>query len=113
MAHKIGVIGDKYSVMPFKLFGFDVRYGMSARQIRDSIEEMAEEDYGVIFITEQASEQVTETIDRSLIFPIRRNMSTRKISWAVILIHIIKVFQTSNLNYINSSSEHYILRHSV
>lgn len=64
MAHKIGVIGDKYSVMPFKLFGFDVRYGMSARQIRDSIEQMADEDYGVIFITEQASEQVSETIDR-------------------------------------------------
>ncbi|MBL1226967.1 V-type ATP synthase subunit F [Enterococcus sp. BWR-S5] len=64
MAHKIGVIGDKYSVMPFKLFGFDVRYGMSGRQIRESIEQMADEDYGVIFITEQASEQVVETIDR-------------------------------------------------
>ncbi|MCB5950798.1 V-type ATP synthase subunit F [Enterococcus sp. BWT-B8] len=64
MAHKIGVIGDKYSVMPFKLFGFDVCYGMSARQIRDSIEQMAAEDYGVIFITEEASEQVSETINR-------------------------------------------------
>lgn len=64
MAHKIGVIGDKYSVMPFKLFGFDVRYGMSDRQIRDSIEQMAAEDYGVIFITEEASEQATETINR-------------------------------------------------
>lgn len=64
MAHKIGVIGDKYSVMPFKLFGFDVRYGMSARQIRDSIEQMASEDYGVIFITEEAAQQAVETINR-------------------------------------------------
>ena len=64
MAHKIGVIGDKYSVMPFKLFGFDVRYGLSERQIRSSIEEMAAADYGVVFITEEASKQVGETIDR-------------------------------------------------
>ena len=26
MTYKIGVIGDKDSVLPFKLFGFDVRF---------------------------------------------------------------------------------------
>lgn len=64
MSHKIGAIGDKYSVMPFKLFGFDVRYASSAKHIRKSIEEMAASDYGVIFITEQASELAEETITR-------------------------------------------------
>ncbi|MGG5343890.1 V-type ATP synthase subunit F [Enterococcus sp. AZ192] len=64
MAYKIGVIGDRDSVMPFKLFGFDVVYAQSAKQIRATIESMAKKSYGVIFITEDASERAIETIER-------------------------------------------------
>ncbi|EOL44174.1 V-type ATP synthase subunit F [Enterococcus caccae] len=64
MAYKIGVIGDRDSVMPFKLFGFEVIYAVSSKQIRETIESMARNNFGVIFITEEASELATETIDR-------------------------------------------------
>ncbi|OJG18958.1 V-type sodium ATPase subunit G [Enterococcus canis] len=50
--------------MPFKLFGFDVRYGKEAIEIRGAIEEMAAADYGVIYITEAAAVTVPETIER-------------------------------------------------
>lgn len=64
MASKIGVIGDKSSVLPFKLFGFEVHYAISERQIRETIETMAKSNFGVIYITEEAAELAKETIER-------------------------------------------------
>lgn len=64
MAYKIGVIGDRDSVMPFKLFGFQVVYAISSKQVRETIESMAKNNFGVIFITEDASELAVETINR-------------------------------------------------
>ncbi|MBO0472562.1 V-type ATP synthase subunit F [Enterococcus sp. DIV0840] len=64
MAYKIGVIGDRDSVMPFKLFGFEVVYAISSKQVRETIESMAKNNFGVIFITEDASELAVETIKR-------------------------------------------------
>jgi V/A-type H+-transporting ATPase subunit F len=64
LAYKIGVIGDKDSVLPFKLFGFDVRYGHSGKAVRQSIEEMANSKYGVIYVTEQCADLAKETIQR-------------------------------------------------
>ncbi|MEO1771038.1 MULTISPECIES: V-type ATP synthase subunit F [Enterococcus] len=64
MTHKIGAIGDKDSVLPFKLFNFDVRVTKQANEIRRIIEEMAREKYGVIYITEQYAQLVPDTIKR-------------------------------------------------
>ncbi|MDH6364767.1 V/A-type H+-transporting ATPase subunit F [Enterococcus sp. PF1-24] len=64
MAHKIGVVGDKGSVLPFKLFGFDVQYGTDDKTTRRAIEKMAAADYGVIYVTEQCAAMVPETILR-------------------------------------------------
>ncbi|OJG52072.1 V-type ATP synthase subunit F [Enterococcus haemoperoxidus] len=50
--------------MPFKLFGFEVVYAISSKQVRDTIESMANNNFGVIFITEDASELAVETINR-------------------------------------------------
>ncbi|MGY3750434.1 V-type ATP synthase subunit F [Vagococcus acidifermentans] len=62
MNKQVGVIGDKYSVMPFKMFGFQVYYATSAGQIRKRLNQMAAEDYGVIFMTEAAAELAAETV---------------------------------------------------
>ncbi|MEI5992110.1 V-type ATP synthase subunit F [Enterococcus termitis] len=64
MVYKIGVIGDRDSVMPFKLFGFEVVYAVSSNQVRETIESMAKNNFGVIFVTEDASELAVETIQR-------------------------------------------------
>lgn len=64
MTYKIGVVGDKDSVSPFRLFGFDVQHGMTKTEIRKTIDEMAKNEYGVIYITEQCANLVPETIER-------------------------------------------------
>ena len=64
MAHKIGAIGDKDSVLPFKLFDFDTRTIKDKQVIRQQIEEMAKNDYGIIYITEEFAQLVPETIKR-------------------------------------------------
>jgi V/A-type H+-transporting ATPase subunit F len=64
--HKIGVIGDKDSVLCFKAFGMDV-YPVSESQAEENrkiIDSMARNGYGIIFITEQVASHVPETIDR-------------------------------------------------
>lgn len=64
MAHKIGVVGDRSSVLPFRLFGFDVRYGTDEKSTRRAIEDMSKAEYGVIYVTEQCAAMVPETIER-------------------------------------------------
>lgn len=64
MTHKIGVVGDKDSVLPFKLFGFDVHYATEPQEVRRVIEQMAKSAYGVIYITEQSAAMTPETIER-------------------------------------------------
>jgi V/A-type H+-transporting ATPase subunit F len=63
---KIGVVGDKDSILAFKAFGLDV-FPAFAHQPEDSrkiVDRLAREDYGLIFITEQIAQTITETIDR-------------------------------------------------
>ena len=64
--HKIGVIGDKDSVLFFKAFGVDV-YPVTLEDVdnnRKLVDRLAREEYGVIFITEQIAESISETIDK-------------------------------------------------
>ncbi|MGX7030884.1 V-type ATP synthase subunit F [Vagococcus zengguangii] len=64
MTYKVGVIGDKNSVLPFKLFGFDVQIVTDGQTTRRTIEEMVQANYGVIYITEAFASLVPETIQR-------------------------------------------------
>lgn len=62
--HKVAVVGDKDSVLVFKAMGVDVYDPIEVADIRQTIDRLAREDYGVIFITEQLAVQVPETIAR-------------------------------------------------
>ncbi len=64
--YKIGVVGDKDSILCFKAFGFDV-YPVSefeTEENRKIIDKLAREGYGIIFLTEQIAHSLSETIDR-------------------------------------------------
>lgn len=64
--HKIGVVGDKDSILAFKAFGLDI-FPTTVSAPEDSrkiVDHLAKEDYGIIFITEQIAETIKETIDR-------------------------------------------------
>jgi V/A-type H+-transporting ATPase subunit F len=64
--HKIGVIGDKDSVLCFKAFGFEVFPAILSKpeENRKAVDRMARDGFGIIFVTEQIAETITETIDR-------------------------------------------------
>ncbi|MFC4771804.1 V-type ATP synthase subunit F [Enterococcus hermanniensis] len=64
MAHRIGAIGDKDSVLPFKLFAFDLFTLKDKKLIRQKIEEMAQKEYGIIYITEEFAQLIPDTIKR-------------------------------------------------
>ncbi|AMB99238.1 ATP synthase subunit F [Aerococcus urinaehominis] len=64
MAHKIGVVGEKDVVIPFQIIGFDTFPVSSADQARQTIDRLAEENYGVIYLTESIAQEIPETVSR-------------------------------------------------
>ncbi len=64
--HRIGVIGDKDSVLCFKAIGIDVFPAVESEQEenRKLVDRLAREEYGIIFITEQIAQTIDETIQR-------------------------------------------------
>ncbi|GAA0117317.1 MULTISPECIES: V-type ATP synthase subunit F [Clostridium] len=62
--HKIGVIGDKDSVLAFKAIGVDVFPVVEVEEARKAIDRLARNEYAVIFITEQLAQHLEETIER-------------------------------------------------
>lgn len=64
--YKIGVVGDKDSILFFKAIGMDVFpvIETETEENRKLIDRLAREDYGIVFITEQIAQTISETIDR-------------------------------------------------
>lgn len=60
--YKIGVVGDKDSVLAFKALGLSTFPVISREETAKTIDHMAKYGYAVIFITEQAAKEVEETI---------------------------------------------------
>ena len=64
MFKKIGVVGDKDSVLAFKALGIDVFPVVEADEARKTIDRLAMNNYAVIFVTEQVAKDIEETIER-------------------------------------------------
>lgn len=64
MYKKIGVVGDKDSVLAFKAIGIDVFPVVEDDEARKIIDKLAMEGYAVIFVTEQVAQNIEETIER-------------------------------------------------
>jgi len=65
-AAKIGVIGDHDTIICFKAFGMDIFPATELKPEASSkkVNELARDSYGIIFITEQIAQTITDTIDR-------------------------------------------------
>ena len=61
--YKIGVIGDKDSVMGFLALGLNVFETSNAEQSAAYIRQAADEGYAAVYITEQAASEVMDVID--------------------------------------------------
>lgn len=61
--YKVGVIGDKDSVMGFVALGLDAFEAGDAAQTAELLRRLARQQYAVIYITEQAAQPVLDVID--------------------------------------------------
>jgi len=62
--YKIGVVGDKDSVLAFKAIGIDVYPVIEEEEARKTVDKMALNKYAVIFVTEQVAKGIEGTIER-------------------------------------------------
>jgi len=62
---KIGVVGDRDSILCYKAFGMDIFPATETEPdaSRKLVDHLARESYGIIFITEQIAQSISETID--------------------------------------------------
>lgn len=58
--YKVGIIGDKDSIMGFLALGIDIFPAYEADEIKRNIRDLVEKEYAIIYITEQASLLVQE-----------------------------------------------------
>lgn len=61
---KIAVVGDKDSILAFKALGVDVYSVYDENDARRTVDTLARNNYGVIFITEQIASLIPDTIER-------------------------------------------------
>lgn len=59
---KVGIIGDKDSVMGFLALGIDIFPAYTPEEIKKTIHNLAEKEYAIIYITEEASLKAKESI---------------------------------------------------
>ena len=62
--YKVGVIGDKDSILGFLALGIDIFPAYESDEIKKTVHTLAEEGYAIIYITEEASLLAQETIKR-------------------------------------------------
>ncbi|NLC11113.1 MAG: V-type ATP synthase subunit F [Firmicutes bacterium] len=60
--YKIGVIGDKDSILGFKTLGVAIFPVVDAQAALSILKQVAKEDYAVLFITEELAQQLEEPI---------------------------------------------------
>ncbi|MEF9922473.1 MAG: V-type ATP synthase subunit F [Anaerovoracaceae bacterium] len=62
--YKIGVIGDRESVLGFKAVGLDVFPCSESEEAKRILHEIAKEEYAIIYITEGLAKDITTEIDK-------------------------------------------------
>lgn len=62
--YKIAIIGDKKSILPFNSVGLDIFITYEAQEAARTVDRLAREKYGIIFITEELASLIPQTIDR-------------------------------------------------
>lgn len=62
--YKIGVVGDKDSILAFKAIGISTFPVIESDEAQKTIDRLAKEEYAVVFVTEQVAAKIPETIER-------------------------------------------------
>ena len=62
--YRVAVIGDKDSVLMFKALGVDVYTAVDGDMAKKLVNKLAQEEVGIIFITEDFAAKIQDTIDK-------------------------------------------------
>lgn len=62
--HKVGIVGDKDTILGFLALGIDIFPAYESDEIKKTIHNLVEKEYAIIYITEKASLLAKETIAR-------------------------------------------------
>lgn len=62
--YNVAIVGDKDSILAFKAIGIEVFEVSNSEEARKTVDKLAANNYGVIYITEQIASEIEETIDR-------------------------------------------------
>lgn len=65
MNNRVGVIGDKESIMAFRSVGLEVFDATTGDQADKLIKQLTEQQFAVIFITEKLAMQIQDTLTKS------------------------------------------------
>ncbi len=63
LMYRIGVIGDRDSILGFRALGLDVFPVNEPSETAETLRRLGREGYGVVYITEQAAAPVMDVID--------------------------------------------------
>lgn len=61
--YKIGVIGDRESVLGFQAVGLDVFPASDAEEAKKTLKRLAKEDFAIIYITEQFYQYMMKEVE--------------------------------------------------
>ena len=61
-SYKIGIIGNKDAILPFRIIGFDIYPVKTASEAQETIHNLVEQNYGIIYLTEDIAKEIPETI---------------------------------------------------
>ena len=61
--YKIGVIGDRESVLGFKAVGLDVFPTDDPSEARKTLKKIAKEDFAIIYVTEQIYQYILDEVE--------------------------------------------------
>jgi len=61
MTHKIGVIGEKESVIPFQLFGFQVCYASEEKEVKQALAKLMKSST-IIYLPEKCAEMIPDEL---------------------------------------------------
>jgi len=61
-SYKIAVVGNRDTILPFKLIGFQTFPVKEAQETINTLRRLAREDFGIIYLTEDMAADIPETL---------------------------------------------------
>lgn len=60
--YKIGIVGNRDAILPFRMIGFDTFPVTEAKQAINTLRQLARSDYGIIYLTEDIAAEIPDTV---------------------------------------------------